>query len=478
MSNIYNSQKLNNLKEESEISNILNKSKKLNLINSTPLIRQKINYDILSQKNIDNYNNIHNIKHSLFLKKINLKENKNKYYVEGVYNLFNNENVFLNNIYKGRKIVIGKSRNKSSINLYTRRNKKYTTKRTFIKPKTNNVSSNNITNITKINNTYTNESLAQNIKGRKMLWIGKKNGNYITDEELKNIYQECINRESKGLKKITLKSKNKNFNYNNHKSLSEKDSNNIINLQSLALDKYQLRSNETKKMIDRLLKYTSKKEDNLLINQINNYRLKKEKIDEEDINNIINNNPNFKSNKNKEVEKQLIWLISLREYKNNIVINNRNRRTCPSPNNRKNILSKQKYLYSFDKRDKFFDLSGQFNPLFAQIVPKIYNEKEKIRDTLSNNKNDNNINLIVDNSFYNNKKISDLYKDLNIKGKKLINFEMELSKELEGKKKKIVQFPYKEDEITTKIFAKSYSAKNFDAPKSIRNTFELHYNNK
>jgi len=309
-----------------------------------------------------------------------------------------------------------------------------------------------------------------------MLWIGKKNGNYITDEELKNIYQECINRENKGLKKISLKSKNKNFNYNNHKSLSEKDSNNIINLQSLALDKYQLRSNETKKMIDRLLKYTSKKEDNLLINQINNYRLKKEKIDEEDINNIINNNPNFKSNKNKEVEKKLKWSTSLREYENNIVINKRAKRTCPSPNNRKNILSKQKYLYSFDKRDKFFDLSGQFNPLFAQIVPKIYNEKEKIRDTLSNNKNDNNINLIVDNSFYNNKKISDLYKDLNIKGKKLINFEMELSKELDGKKKKIVQFPYKEDEIATKIFAKSYSTKNFYAPKSIRNTFELHYN--
>ena len=77
MSNIYNSQKLNNLKEDSEIPNILNKSKKLNLINSTPLIRQKINYDNLSQKNIDNYNNIHYIKHSLFLKKINLKENKN-----------------------------------------------------------------------------------------------------------------------------------------------------------------------------------------------------------------------------------------------------------------------------------------------------------------------------------------------------------------------------------------------------------------
>ena len=469
MSNIYNSQKLNNLKEESEISNILNKSKKLNLINSTPLIRQKINYDILSQKNIDNYNNIHNIKHSLFLKKINLKENKNKYYVEGVYNLFNDENVFLDNIYKGRKIVIGKSRNKSSINIYMRRNKKYTTKRTFIKPKTKNVSSNNITNITKINNTYTNESLAQNIKGRKMLWIGKKNGNYITDEELKNIYQECINRENKGLKKISLKLKNKNFNYNNHKSLSEKDSNNIINLQSLALNKYQLRSNEIKKMIDRLLKHTSKKQDNLLINQINNYRLKKEKIDEEeDINKILNNN-----NKNKEVEKKLKWSTSLREYENNIVINKRARRTCPSPNNSKNILSKQKYLYSFDKKDKFFDLSGQFNPLFAQIVPKINKEKEKIIDTLSNN---NNINLIVDNSFYNNKKITDLYKDLNIKGKKLINFEMELSKELDGKKKKIVQFPYKEDEIATKIFAKSYSAKNFYAPKSIRNTFELHYN--
>ena len=59
MSNIYKvsddfSQKLNNLKEESEISKNLNKSKKLNIINSTPLIKHKINFDILSQKNIDN----------------------------------------------------------------------------------------------------------------------------------------------------------------------------------------------------------------------------------------------------------------------------------------------------------------------------------------------------------------------------------------------------------------------------------------
>ena len=55
---------------------------------------------------------------------------------------------------------------------------------------------------------------------------------------------------------------------------------------------------------------------------------------------------------------------------------------------------------------------------------------------------------------------------------------MEISKDLEGKKKRIVQYPYKDEEITNKIYAKSYSVNNFYIPKSVKNTIDLHYNNK
>ena len=491
MANIYKSidfnKKLKNLNEENNFF-LSDKKKKVKSFsyNMTPLIKQKINYDsleILKGPKQNNFNDNNQFKHSLFLKKINLKERKNKYYIEGVYKLFNDENVFLENIYKGRKIVIGKSRNKSSINShlnYRKHNKTNTKKGNLVNPKSK-MSSSNILNNTRSfnqynNNTFISDSAMQGSKGRKMAMFVKKNDNYITDDELKNIYQECNNREKKGFKKAVLKLKNKSFVYHKYnKSPEDKEINNILNLQSSILNKYKLRNNETNKMVNKLLNNTSKRRYNkLLINQINDYRLKKEKIDEEDINYIIKKNPNFKNNKIKEVEKKLQWLSSLREYQ---IDSKNNMNRCMSSKN-KDLTS----YYSFDKRDILYDLCGKIHPLYAQITPKIYKDKEKIRDTLNEiinqkilqiNKNPN-----INKTLIGNKNRLNLYNGLNIKGTKLINFEIELSKELEGKKKKIIQFPYRDEEITTKFFAKSYSHNNFYAPKSVKNAVELHYNPK
>jgi hypothetical protein len=340
-----------------------------------------------------------------------------------------------------------------------------------------------------------NESINQNNKGRKVVLVGKKNDKFITDDELKQIYHECIIRENESnLQLSTIKSKfnkSKSFINGDNKNISsEHEVNNILNLQSIVLSNFKLKNMEENKMIDRLLKYTSKNKEKLLINQINDYRLKKEKIDEMDKNKIMSSNPN---NRNfKEVNNKLQWCTSLRDYRNKIEVNNeKNRRLSHS--NKNGFLSPNKNLYSFDKRDIVFDLSGQIKPLFAQISPKTYKENEKIRDTLKDLKTqkktgkENNINNPSNNrnsinrqkSFFNSKGIRrNLYKGLNIRGTKLINFEIELSKDLEGKKKKIVQFPYKEEEITNTIFAKSYSANNFYIPKSLKNTVELHYDKK
>ena len=500
MSNIYKKgflKRLKSLNEENKNNHIMPyllerpKIKKFSVNPVTPLIKQKISAETPSEniKDIQKPNNINENKHSLFLKRVNMKENKNRYYIEGVYKLFNDESAFLENVYKGRRIVVGKSRSESSINVNARNYNKNNTKK--VKPLNKNVSSNNITfnksnNFPISNNTFTNDiSLMQSQKGRKMIWIsGKKNDNYISDEELKNIYQECINRENDALREYCDKSKYKSLIQNNNKSPSIKECNAILNLQSLILDKYKLRNMENNKMIDRLLRHTSKKKDNLLINQINDYRIIKEKKDEEEINNIINDNPNIKINNIKEVEKKIQWFSSLREYQNNRKINNKRNR-CISSNN-KNLSSPQKYFYSFNKKDIIFDLSGNLFPIFAQVTPKVYKEKEKIRDTLTDLKTQKknsifNINnsIQMNNLLINNKKNrinSNSYKGLNIKGKKLLNFEIELSKELEGKKKKIIQYPYREDELTTKLFAKSFSVNNFFVPKSVKNTIELHYN--
>lgn len=492
MSNTFKSTDINKrLKslDENNIHLILEKQTKLKRYstNIKPLLKNKMNND--SSENIKDYNIpkiIKYNKHSLFLKKINLKENKNKYYFEGVNHIFNDEKIFLDNNYKGKKIVVGKSKNNNRRDIIVRKtHKNYTKKMNFIKGKSKNINSISSTNNTnnknyafQLNNNTNNDSNLLSAKGRKVIWAGKKNDNYISDDELKSIYQECINRENEGLKEYKEKSKNTSFINNIHKSPSVKEVNNMLNLQSLVLNKHKLRKIENNKMIDRLLKHTSKNKDTLLMNQLNDYRLKKETIDEEEITNIIKYNPNFKNSNIQEVEKKLEWLSSLREYKNDNKINN-NRNRCIS-SGVKDLPSSQQYFYSFDKRDIFFDLSGKIRPLFAQITPKIYKENEKIRDTLHEikNKNKTSINFKkINNTFFNNKKSKlNLYKGLNIRGKKLLNFEIELSKELEGKKKKIVQYPYREDEITNKLFAKSYSVNNFFVPKSVKNTFELHYN--
>lgn len=481
----------NNSIDENNNAYILEKPKKSQFYHqSTPMIKkQKLSYDINSEK-IDSNN-----KRSLFLKKINIKDNKNKYYKEGVYKLFNDENVFLENLYKGKKIIIGKSsRNKSSISNHhnIRKKTKRFTKKALIKS-LNSINNTKI-NFAHNNNTFVNDSVNQNNKGRKII-LGKKNDKFVTDDELKQIYQECIIRENESnLQLSTIKSKyskNKSFIIGDNKNISsEHEVNNILNLQSIVLSNFKLRNMEENKMIDRLLKHTSKNKEKLLMNRINDYRLRKEKIDEIDKNKIMSSNPNYRDFK--EVNKKLQWCTSLRDYQNKMEVNNEKSRLLSSTC-KNGLLSPNKNFYSFNKRDIVFDLSGHIKPLFAQITDKTYKENEKIRDTLNVLKiqkktgNENNINSPINNrdsinrqkSFFNNKGIKrNLYKGLNIRGKKLIDFEIELSKDLEGKKKKIVQFPYKEEEITNKIFAKSYSVNNFYIPKSLKNTVELHYDKK
>ena len=154
MSNIYKKgfiKKLKSLNEENNNNRITPyllerpKIKKFSVNPVTPLIKQKLNIELPSENNKDFHKpkNINENKHSLFLKKINMKENKNKYYIEGVYKLFNDETAFLENIYEGKRIVVGKSRNKSTININVRNHHKNNTKK--IKPLNKNVSSNSVT---------------------------------------------------------------------------------------------------------------------------------------------------------------------------------------------------------------------------------------------------------------------------------------------------------------------------------------------
>ena len=49
---------------------------------------------------------------------------------------------------------------------------------------------------------------------------------------------------------------------------------------------------------------------------------------------------------------------------------------------------------------------------------------------------------------------------------------MEMAKQLEGKRKKLIKFNYNDDETDKKIFAKSSVMNNYS--KTIKNAFKLH----
>ena len=52
-----------------------------------------------------------------------------------------------------------------------------------------------------------------------------------------------------------------------------------------------------------------------------------------------------------------------------------------------------------------------------------------------------------------------------------------ISKELEGKRKRLVKIPYSENEINSKIFAENNNINNkIDMPLTVKNTVKLHYN--
>ena len=248
--------------------------------------------------------------------------------------------------------------------------------------------------------------------------------------------------------------------------------------------------------------HTSKHRDKLLINKISDYRIKKEEIDELENNNLELDIKNKTSNniltktKNKKLKLKesnafMDWLVSLRDYdtnnknnKNNSSINilktkqlNEMKKRCNSGNilNLKNKSS----FYSFDKKEVLYNPGLKLNSIYARIIPNKYKQKEKIRDTLKDFKN-------ISRNFLRNKQRNKLennilhktniYEGLNVKGKSLLNFEIEISKDLEGKRKRIVKFPYLENETEEKTFFESFNINKNDIPQTVKNASELHYN--
>ena len=272
------------------------------------------------------------------------------------------------------------------------------------------------------------------------------NKEYITDGELKILFEKLKENE----KSINNKSRNnRNFFRNNINIYPNKSEINEINnrlyLQEKILNEFKNNIKKNDYIIEKIKHITKKKNQDLLINKIENYRYNLQKINKSQ---RIKNNENY--------YKTIKWLSSLRKYdnndnNNNIIIKNDNEK------NKEDILENyiNKYQYSFGNSSNLYsDLESNISPLYALILPQNLKCKEIIKNT-------------------------HIYKSdslPNIIGKNLLDYEIELSKSLEGKKKILVKNNNKDEEIKPLIFAKSNRLKNYQIPKAITNTINLHFN--
>ena len=120
--------------------------------------------------------------------------------------------------------------------------------------------------------------------------------------------------------------------------------------------------------------------------------------------------------------------------------------------NREQILDNyiNKLQYSFGNNSNLYsDIESNIRPLYALIIPQDNKNKEII-------KNNNSLPIII--------------------GKSLLDYEINISKYLEGKKKKIIEKKYQEDEIKPLIFIDSKGMEKYHIPRSVTNAFDLHLN--
>ena len=540
-----------------EIKNLTNftENNNKNIRKSTSLIfpyNNKIHERILEgsenntniNKNIDNNKNkiLNKIdkkeNHLLILHKINIKDKKYKFYRKGVKDIFNDENLFLNDKYMNNRVIVG--RNKSSkfkpkyiSNLHSKKNLGSFNKFRYYlassiknnllgKNKRNELSKsikrknlidknlintydypdNNNYSICSSNSRCDNLRKSLNIFGKRssIFFTGQ---NLISDHELKMVYQQFLEREKDNKKKeLNNKDKeNKNINKNICKSTINKEIKSRLNLQEKILNKYKFTNKENQKLINKILKHTSKNNnDILLMNQIDDYRYKMEKIDEDK-----------RMNQDSIYNNTIYWLSSLGNYSNNKIkkgeegkmTNNSNNSTFPSiysymrktnnNNNSKEAIYDNyinNFQYSFGSNSTLYcDLESSIPPLYAFILSDNLKNNEKIRNThidnnyYLNNKNNSFINYKLKknisvpslNNQFNIKEKNNI-KDLNVEGKRLIDLEIEMSKNLEGKKKRLIKANYNDDETDTKTFAYSTVSDIFNFPKAVKNAFELHSN--
>ena len=241
-------------------NNILSKNNNTNFSSFINIFEENNNTNNTNITNISNYFSQKNQdkKYYLLAKKINLKSSKNNYYSTAVRNIFYDHNLYLENSYQGNKIIIGKNRkifkelkepNKEiydSYDFFIRQNKR---RKTLINNNNKNDQKNSFNDkikeklkeIEKILNT-TQSSISYRPKGELRQF-------YLSDNELKLIYNEVKEREKKN--------KNKNIEFILNKT-GKNYIRNLLYLQERILKKKKIKLKFNQEIIDKIMNKTFK----------------------------------------------------------------------------------------------------------------------------------------------------------------------------------------------------------------------------
>ena len=476
------------MEEENNFPKISNKTKSKSFNFNTTFFKNKIQNSQISS-NILNIEDLSESKksekssHYLLVKKINIKDKTNKYYSKAMTKIFNDVNKFLEQNYEGKKIIVGKECSSKGLkelkDYFFHKNKK---RRTIRK------------NELKSSIIFFNQSLRA--KNSKLYLDQTKNNSietlnsiinkfpkkdYITkyplsDNELKKIFQEGAEREKQSKnKKIEFFDESSRVNeLNNNKKKNKVKSakniiktermnlNNMLHLQEKILKDNIIKDKINKKIINKLMSAVLKEKSKLLMNNKKELLIIKNKEENKEINNYK------KSIKGDMVMKN--WLSELR-------LNNKDKKKINI--NKKEIIYYNKNINSsIDTNDKYNNININSNKLKIKrpSLFKKYKKKEKIYayNKLKSISVDNADSKRLNNNNKNETMNPNLYNTLYIKGKNLLDHEIKISKELFGKKKKIIQYSYNPEEISNILFSKSKSLNNVTTPKAIINSIEIH----
>ena len=182
---------------------------------------------------------------------------------------------------------------------------------------------------------------------------------------------------------------------------------------------------------------TFKEKNNILMNQMKEFLiLKRKKIDKELTKFCIINDTSSLVDRN--------WIYNLRKN----IRTKKEERKCISP-------SQKEIIYS---NKDFFPNETNFKKIFYNKIPKIkINNINEARKRV--NFSETNLNS---------------FRSLYIQGKNLLNQEIKLSKDLAGKKKKLIQYTFIPKEISSMLLAKSKSKDSVTTPRAIINSMKIH----